>query len=132
MKVEITKKTLTWLATMFGVTVASVLATIQVCDNINAKADTRSEKKYQDNFDKCYSIKHAPCSTAVTQLAENMKIINNSLGNIKLSLKIISMAKKREMTFYQKQEIVQELVTHDSISYDSAYALLDMPIIKGR
>ncbi len=113
---------------MFGVVIASVLATIQVCDNINAKADTRAESKFNYNFEKCYSIKHAPCSTAVSQLAENMKIINNALGNIKLSVKIISMAKRSEMSFYQKQSIVNELVTHDSISYDSAYALLGMQI----
>jgi hypothetical protein len=122
-KIVISKKFISWALGILATCLGIIISIFLICDRVTTKA----EAAFNEKFDKRYPVVHAPCSTTVSNICQKVDGIDKRTKDLALQMKILLMLKSNEITWEQKQMVVDEIVKNDSISYDAAYELLKKP-----
>ena len=125
-QITISRKSITWLISIAASLVAIVIGIFILCD----RADVYAAKIFNQQFDTRFPVLMTPYAVTLETVRQKTEANNSKIANLCLAVKVLLMARRQEMTWEQKQTIVDELVKNDNISYDSAYAILDLPTNK--
>ena len=123
---HINRKFVTGLISIAASLVAIVIGIFILCD----RADVHATKIFNQQFDTRFPVLMTPYAVTLETVRQKTEANNSKIANLCLAVKVLLMARRQEMTWEQKQIIVDELVKNDNISYDSAYAILDLPTNK--
>lgn len=120
--ITISRKFIEALILGIAISVPSViLGWSAVADRYGVKA----QERFNNRFDVIYPVKHAPCSTKVASMVDNIRTQQENIKEVKSKVDFLVMLEQRRMTWKEKNAIVESLVKNDSLSYDAAYELIN-------